>query len=99
MEKVAKRGDMLFVGEDEDTLAIIVLDSVEYKGDNYLKVLATPIMVEKILDESKTDAEFAREIVDDEKYYLDPVLDPALVETLKEELNKKHAAEKEPAKA
>lgn len=99
MEKVAKRGDMLFVGEDEDTLAVIVLDSLEYKGDSYLKIIAIPIMVEKILDESKTDAEFAREVVDQDKYYLDPVLDPALVEILKEEFDKKHTAEKEPAKA
>ena len=95
MEKIAKKGDILFVGEDDDTLAIIVLDTLNYKGDNYLKLVAMPIMVEKILDESKTESEFAREIIDGEKYLLDPVVDPEMIKTIKEEFKKKKASEKE----
>jgi len=94
MEAVAKRGDTLFVGEDEDTLAVIVLDTVEYEGENYLKVFATPIMVEEVLNNPLADTDYAREIADGEKYFIDPVVDPALVAILDEELKKKKAAEK-----
>lgn len=98
MEQVTKKGDMLFIGEDEDTLAVIVLDSIQHKGSKFLKVVAMPIMVDKILDESKTDAEYAREIVDGEKYFLDPVTDPKLAAELKDAFNKKNEANKEPSK-
>ncbi len=98
MEKVAKKGDMLFIGEDEDTLVVVVLGSLEYKGDNYLKVVVTPMMVEKAFDEEKVDTEFAKEIVEEDKYYLDPVLDPAMIKTLKEEYKKQNSSEKEPIK-
>lgn len=99
MEKIAKKGDILFVGEDDDTLAIIVLDTINYDGGNYLKLVAMPIMVEKLLDESKTDIEFAREITDGEKYHLEPVLDQATIDALNEKLNKKNAKEQETEKA
>ena len=89
-----KKGDTLFVGEDEDTLAVIVLDTVEYEGENYLKVFATPIMVEEVLNNPLTDTDYAREIADGDKYFLDPVVDPELVTILDEELKKKKAAEK-----
>ena len=83
MNAVAKKGDMLFVGEDEDTLAVIVLETIKYKEENYLKVVAMPIMVEKILNEDLTEAEYVREISNGEQYLLEPVQDKLVIKALK----------------
>ena len=87
MEFVAKKGDMLFVGEDEDTLVVTVLNTIKFEDDNYLHVIAIPMMVEKIFDE-ENDSEFVREVVEGEKYDLEPVEDARVLEALKAEAAK-----------
>ena len=39
MDCIAKKGDMLFVGEGDDALAVIVFDTIKYNDQNYLKIL------------------------------------------------------------
>ena len=97
LETVAKKGDMLFVGKDEDTLAVVVLDTLKYKGSNYLKVIATPIMVENVFDEL-ADAEYVRENVNEEQYSLEPVVDKPTLDALIEGF-KTHKNETEQTKA
>lgn len=90
MEFVAKKGDMLFVGEDEEMLAVTVLNTIKFEDNNYLHVIAIPIMVEKIFDED-TDSEFVREVVEGENYDLEPVEDARILDALKEEAKKLNA--------
>lgn len=82
IKKTAHKGDMLFVGEDEDTLAVSILDTIIYNGDKYLKIIASPIMVEQVSNDT-TNAEFAKEISSDDKYLIEPVIDENLIESLK----------------
>lgn len=87
MEFVAKKGDMLFVGEDEDTLVVTVLNTIKFEDDNYLHVIALPLMVEKVFDE-RMDSEFVREVVEGESYDLEPVEDARVLDALKAEVAK-----------
>ncbi|MBQ7917500.1 MAG: hypothetical protein IJ310_01635 [Clostridia bacterium] len=85
MEFVAKKGDMLFVGEDEDSFAVTVLHTIKYEENNYLHVLAVPLMVEKIFDE-EMESEFVREVVEGENYDLEPVEDKRILDALNQEV-------------
>ncbi len=87
MEFVAKKGDMLFVGEDEDMLAVTVLNTIKFEDNNYLHVIAIPVMVEKIFDEDM-DSEFVHEVVEGENYDLEPVEDARVLDALKAEVAK-----------
>lgn len=87
MEFVAKKGDMLFVGEDEDALAVTILNTIKFEDNNYLHVIAIPLMVEKIFDEDM-DSEFVREVVEGENYDLEPVEDARVLDALKAEVAK-----------
>lgn len=95
MDCIAKKGDMLFVGEDDDTLAVIVFDTIKYNDQNYLKILATPLLVEE-LNNTLLESEFAREIASGDNYMLEPVTDKATIDALNEELkNRKSQTAKE----
>lgn len=99
IKKTAQKGDMLFVGEDEDTLAVSILDTLTIDGNKYLKIIATPIMVEQVSNDT-ANAEFAKEITKGDKYFLEPVVDPIFVEALKNAFkNKSTISEKEPSNA
>ena len=87
MEFVAKKGDMLFVGEDEDALAVTILNTIKFEDNNYLHVIAIPLMVEKVFDEGM-DSEFVREVVEGENYDLEPVEDARVLDALKAEVAK-----------
>ena len=96
IKKTAQKGDMLFVGEDEDTLAISVLDTLTLDGNKYLKIIASPIMVEQVNSDT-ADAEFAKEISNGDRYFLEPIVDTIFVEALKNAFkNKSTVSEKEP---
>lgn len=96
IKKTAQKGDMLFIGEDEDILAISVLDTLTIDGNKYLKIIASPIMVEQVNSDT-ADAEFAKESSKGDKYFLEPIVDELLVESLKTAFkNKKSVHEKEP---
>lgn len=97
IKKTAHKGDMLFVGEDEDTLAVSVLDTIIYNGDKYLKIIASPIMVEQV-NNATADAEFAKEISSKDKYLLEPIVDAQMIESLKNAFKvQSKLSEKEPA--
>ena len=87
MEFVAKKGDILFVGEDEEALAVTILNTIKFEDNNYLHVIAIPMMVEKIFEE-EIDSEFVREVVEGENYDLEPVEDSRILDALKAEAAK-----------
>ena len=96
MDCIAKKGDMLFVGEGDDALAVIVFDTIKYNDQNYLKILATPLLVEELIDTTLPESEFAREIASGDNYMLEPVTDKATIDVLNEELkNRKSQTAKE----
>ena len=99
IKNTANKGDMLFIGEDEDTLAVSVLDTLNYNGEKYLKIIASPIMVEQVSSDT-ANAEFAKEISIGDKYFLEPIVDLIFVEALKNAFkNKSTVSEKEQTNA
>ena len=97
IKKTAQKGDMLFVGEDDDTLSVSILDTINYNGDKYLKIIALPIMVEEVSNET-ANAEFAKEISSKDKYFIEPVIDEKLIKALKEAFKTQSMlSEKEPS--
>ena len=85
---ITKKGDTLYLKQDDDLIAILILDTIKYNNENFLKILAMPVMAEKLLDETIQDAEFAREIRNDEGLLLDPVTDQATIDALNEIIEK-----------
>lgn len=83
MDFVAKKGDILFIEINNETLAVIVLQLIPYNNKNYLKVISTPINPDKILTEKSAEIEYVQEVVDGENFLLEPVLDQTTIDTLK----------------
>ena len=85
---ITKKGDTLYLKQDDDLIAILILNTIKYNNENYLKVLPMPINAEKLFDKTIEDAEFAREIRNDEGLLLDPVTDQATIDALNEIIEK-----------
>ena len=65
--------------------------------DKYLKIIASPIMVEQV-NNATADAEFAKEISSKDKYLLEPIVDAQMIESLKNAFKvQSKLSEKEPA--
>ena len=92
MEFIAQKGDVLFVGDEADEMAVHVLEQIPYENENYLQVLAIPVKFESIIDSSKVKPEYVRELIEGDDYSIDPVQEPTLIAALDEVLKAKKAA-------
>ncbi|MBE5755766.1 MAG: hypothetical protein E7341_03740 [Clostridiales bacterium] len=86
MEFVSKKGDILFIGEPEEAIAVTVLNTIKYENNNYLHVIAMPLDVGKLLFDEDNESEFVREVASDENYELEPVVDKRILDALNQEV-------------
>ena len=82
MDFIAKKGDVLFIGDENDEMAVHVLETVQLEGENYLQVLAIPVKFESIIDPEKVKPEYVREVVEGDDYSIDPVQNQKMVDAL-----------------
>lgn len=85
MEFVSKKGDVLFVGEGDESFAVTILNTVKFEDENYLHVIAVPLGSENIIGEDM-ESEFVREVVDGENFDLEPVEDKRILDALNQEV-------------
>lgn len=92
MDFIAKKGDVLFIGDESDEMAVHVLETIPYENENYLQVLAIPVKFESIIDSSKLKPEYVREVVEGDDYSIDPVQEAKLIDALNAALRAQKAA-------
>ena len=92
MEFISKKGDVLFIGDETDEMAVHVLETIPYENENYLQVLAYPVKFEAVIDPAKIKPEYVREVVEGDDFSIDPVQNAKLIAALDEELKKQKTA-------
>lgn len=95
MNELVKKGDLLFVGEGENALGVLVMDKVEFENDTYLKAMVVPIKFEAIFEQAEKseedEFEILRVVVEGETFSIESVENKQLLDALNDKFNKPQA--------
>ncbi len=79
MVRKAKKGEIIILDNDRE---YIVSGKIEFGGEDYLLIKRLKDLYFDMLDKKKAEVEFVREVVENDEYILEEVLDKDLLKSL-----------------